>query len=222
MALTKDSQIKASDFVALKNRVKAEMARRCRNGSVAAYATDYTNKPAANGEILPVHVNEIITPMSQVNDPGMSAVASGDAVVAIDVLDAKLTTWEAATMVKNGTNNCKSSCTGMCVSGCWNSCTSCTGCSGCGSGCATTCTSCTGCSGCGSGCATGCSGCGSCGGACSSSCSGCSGSCTGTCSGGCSGCSGSCTGYCGGCTGCTGCSGCGSGCANSCDTSTRM
>ena len=110
MALSKDSKILASDFINLKNKLNAELTERRRLGSVSSYAKAYTNTPKADNPILPVHVNEIVTPMSKIDDTGLNTVASGDPVVAIDSLNSTLTTWESATMVKNGTSYCKTSC----------------------------------------------------------------------------------------------------------------
>ena len=174
MALTEGNKILASDLVALKNRVNDELKRRCRKGSVASYAAEYTNTPTSGGKALPSHINEIITPMSKINTPGVSTVSTGNLINNIDALDTKLTLWESDTMVKNGNNSCSASCTGMCVDGCW-------GCSGCGGSCS---------SSCGGDCEGGCSGCS---GTCSGSCTGCFNTCTNTCTG--------CGGYCGGCSG---------------------
>lgn len=42
MALTAGNPITSADIIALKNRVKAEMARRKYTGSLASYATDFS------------------------------------------------------------------------------------------------------------------------------------------------------------------------------------
>lgn len=203
MSLTEGSKVLASDFVALKARVKAEMARRCRKGSLAAYATDYTDTPTSGGRILPVHANELIEPLNQINTTGYTTVASGDVVPEFSTLDAKLTAWEATAMTSS-TNDCSASCSGLCTTGCYNSC------SGCGGACSSGCSSCSGT------CTGGCEGCSSCSGTCSG---GCSGSCTDACSGCGAMCSSSCSGYCsstctGGCY--TSCSSCGTACSSSC------
>lgn len=46
MALTAGNTITSADIIALKNRVKTEMARRKYTGSLASYATDFTHSAA--------------------------------------------------------------------------------------------------------------------------------------------------------------------------------
>ena len=69
MGLTQGERALASDFVDLKARVKAEMNRRCRNGSLVAYAGtnyDYTTPLEAGGKINLEHVNKIIEPLNAI------------------------------------------------------------------------------------------------------------------------------------------------------------
>ena len=47
MALTQGNSITASDFVALKNKIKTELARRKYTGSVSSYATDFSVTPTS-------------------------------------------------------------------------------------------------------------------------------------------------------------------------------
>ena len=189
MALSEGNVILASDFIALKARVKAECKRRKYNGSVKAYAGssyDYTVKPKNGNVPLPEHFNKIIVPMNAMVKTGRSKTKNGDLVRAMNDIDTALTKLERiAETAKNG--GCKSSCTGLCQGTCS---TGCSGCSG----------TCTG------GCSSGCSG--SCKGSCDWTCTkvcydNCDSECYGECATGCSG-------------GCTG--GCSSLCKGSCKT----
>lgn len=211
MALTVGNRYLASEFISLKARVKAEMLRRKYRGTLVSYgssAYDYDVVPTEGGVVLPEHVNKIAIPLNAINNTGISEVASGDVIKAIDALDTFLTTAEGY-KVTSSTTDCKSSCSGLCVTGCGSGCKGCSGCSGCGNACS---------SGCGSACSNSCeadncdTGCKNtcynyclqtCKGECSTTCSGaCSSGCKGTCVGGClttcSGCGGTCKG---GCTG---------------------
>lgn len=192
MALSSKNLVLASDFVSLKTRVKAEMNRRCRTGSLTAYAGtayDYTVAPASGGVIRTEHINKLVEPVNAIAASGYTTSSDGDTVVELDTLNTKLAAHESYPMRGSGTD-CASSCSGLCSSGCWNSC------SGCGGGCSY-----------------------SCSGDCDGTCDGCSGTCSGTCSGSCSGtCTGSCSGGCVGCTAtCQTCAGvCGNGCGYRC------
>ena len=189
MALSEGNVILASDFVAIKARVKAECARRKYNGSVESYAGstyDYTVIPTDGNVPLPEHFNKIIVPMNAMVDTGRSQTRDGYLVRAINDIDSALTTLESidATAADSG---CKASCTGLCQGTCTTGCSGCTG-------------SCSG--GCGGGCTGGCKN--SCDWTCSQACydncdSGCYGECGTGCSESCSGgcyalCKGSCVG----------------------------
>ena len=194
MSLASKNVILASDFVSLKARVKAEMNRRCRSGSLTSYAGtnyDYSVTPASNGKILPEHLNKLTTPVNAISDCGIAEKQSGDVIPALDDFDTKLSSHEAFPMRGSGTD-CASSCSGLCSSGCWNSC------SGCGGSCSYDCSGCSGtCSGsCSGSCSGGCDG--SCGGACwrDGCTSNCTAACRMDCTGGCSSCRGKCTGSC--------------------------
>lgn len=190
MALYEGDVILASDFIAIKARVKAECARRKYNGSVASYADssyDYTVEPSDGDVPLPEHFNKIIVPLNAIADTGRSQTQYGYLIRAMNDIDSALTTLEsiAETATSSG---CKSSCTGLCQGTCTTACTGCTG----------------GCSGsCGSGCATGCSGgCrATCRDLCADDCTGvceesCYANCYSSCEGGCkTGCKGTCKGH---------------------------
>ena len=197
MALNSQNQILASDFVSLKARVKAEMNRRCRSGSLTAYAGsayDYSVVPANGVIVKPEHLNKLVVPINAISPSGYTEKAAGDAVPELATLDAKLAAHEAYPMRGSG-SDCASGCSGLCSSGCYNTC-----------------------SGCGGSCSYDCSGCsGTCSGGCDTTCSG---SCSGSCGGACwrDGCTSNCTAACRmDCTG--GCKGnCGSMCSTNCRT----
>lgn len=197
MALNSQNQILASDFVSLKARVKAEMNRRCRSGSLTAYAGsayDYSVVPANGVIVKPEHLNKLVVPINAISPSGYTEKAAGDAVPELATLDAKLAAHEAYPMRGSG-SDCASGCSGLCSSGCYNTC-----------------------SGCGGSCSYDCSGCsGTCSGGCDTTCSG---SCSGSCGGACwrDGCTSNCTAACRmDCTG--GCKGnCGSICSTNCRT----
>lgn len=197
MALNSQNQILASDFVSLKARVKAEMNRRCRSGSLTAYAGaayDYSVVPANGVIVKPEHLNKLVVPINAISPSGYTEKAAGDAAPELATLDAKLAAHEAYPMRGSG-SDCASGCSGLCSSGCYNSC------SGCGGSCSYDCSGCTG----------------SCVGDCQGSCSGgCSTSCGGACWR--DGCTSNCTAACRmDCTG--GCKGnCGSICSTNCRT----
>lgn len=197
MALNSQNQILASDFVSLKARVKAEMNRRCRSGSLTAYAGaayDYSVVPANGVIVKPEHLNKLVVPINAISPSGYTEKAAGDAVPELATLDAKLASHEAYPMRGSG-SDCASGCSGLCSSGCYNSC-----------------------SGCGGSCSYDCSGCS---GTCTGDCEGtCSGGCSTSCGGACwrDGCTSNCTAACRmDCTG--GCKGnCGSICSTNCRT----
>jgi len=197
LALNSQNQILASDFVSLKARVKAEMNRRCRSGSLTAYAGaayDYSVVPANGVIVKPEHLNKLVVPINAISPSGYTEKAAGDAVPELATLDAKLAGHEAYPMRGSG-SDCASGCSGLCSSGCYNSC-----------------------SGCGGSCSYDCSGCS---GTCTGDCEGtCSGGCSTSCGGACwrDGCTSNCTAACRmDCTG--GCKGnCGSICSTNCRT----
>ena len=183
MALTTGNQYLASEFNALKARVKAEMQRRQYNGSLTTYggtSYDYTVTPAAGNTVLIEHMNKLVQPLNAINATGMTTVKTGDPIQAIQALNTFLTAAEKYSLTSS-TTDWKSSCTGLCTTGCGNTCTGCSG--TCTGTCSTTCTgSCSGgCSGCGGNCTGKCYGCKGCSGGCSG-CAGCGSSCSKNCS----------------------------------------
>jgi len=183
--LKQGEQYSAEDFIALKNKVKAEMLRRCYVGDLSSYGGsdyDFAVQPQAGGQIMAEQANKIIEPMNAINDSGFILQNGGDPAMAMDQLNAKIAVYESASL--SATDHfCKASCAGLCYTECSDTCTGdCTG--SCGESCSTNCsTTCTG----------------TCSGTCSTSCtgtcvSGCAWHCTNTCGG--SGCTGSCTGNC--------------------------
>lgn len=196
MALNSQNQILASDFVSLKARVKAEMNRRCRSGSLTAYAGaayDYSVVPANGVIVKPEHLNKLVVPINAISPSGYTEKAAGDAVPELATLDAKLAAHEAYPMRGSG-SDCASGCSGLCSSGCYNIC-----------------------SGCGGSCSYDCSGCS---GTCTGDCEGtCSGGCSTSCGGACwrDGCTSNCTAACR--MDCTG--GCKENCGSICSTNCR-
>lgn len=183
MALISPSRINA-----LKNRVRAECARRNSNGSVSSYAGsayDFTLMPADGTLIKAEHYDKNATPLNAINSKIVSRASSGGYIVKENdfvQMEAFLATIESRNLYDSTASDCSASCTGLCYS-CTGTCTgSCAGCSGC-SGCSDSCSS-----SCYAGCNGGCLGC-------ADACTGCGGACAGSCSSGCSstctGCSGS-------------------------------
>ena len=196
MSLSAKEQCLAQEMIDLKARVKAEMNRRCHNGSLTAYAGiayDYTVAPESGGQMLTEHVNKIVVPMNAITASGMTEQAVGDQAMAMDGIDAKLTVYEVEPMQKNGTSSCSGACSGLCVGGCYNNC------SGCGGACSYSCS-------------------GECDTTCSTDCGvdGCS-NCTGSCKGGCHK---TCKGYCKG-TCDKECNDCGTQCSHNCKNTCR-
>lgn len=180
--LEQGKQYSASDFMALKEKVKAEMLRRCHEGSLAAYGGDDYDFTAEKGtQILAEQVNKIIVPINQIDDSGFTIQNIGDHAKALNVLDELITTYSEAPLDGSG-HMCNASCSGLCYTGCAGDC---------GGTCST---------GCGGTCKGGCGGCdGSCVGTCGHSCRDtCSDGCKTTCRLGCGdGCTDSCAASCG-------------------------
>lgn len=192
MALYAGSIITSSDINTLKNRVKAEMARRqYGSGSLAAYSGDFavTNQTDTSNpgkKILIEHFNQTVGYIDKISPTGITGVKNGK-INSIATANTLLRIYEQIDRYA-ADSGCDGLCTGLCEGTCTDSCMdSCT--STCGSNGCTSCTSCT--STCGSNGCTGCTNtCGQ---------NGCT-SCTSTC--GSNGCT-SCTSTCGrnGCTG---------------------
>ena len=188
MALTKGSTTLASDFIALKARIKAECARRKYNGSVAQYASssyDYTVPPVAGNHLLPEHYNKLIVPFNKLTGSNLQTKNVGDIVPYLSDVSKKLAELESY-QPTDGSSGCKASCTGMCQGTCASGCVGCTG--SCEGSCSNSCTSCSG--GCSVVCYDGCDV------GCYSRCAeNCENACLNGCLGGCMfGCMGYCTG----------------------------
>ena len=164
----------AAQFIALKKRAKAEMKRRCYNGSLSSYATNSTSDPSASNPMLSEEAHDLmdgILVAKNVANLSASDIGSGATIpsgFSNSNINSVLTSLESVSATSSA-SGCKSSCTGLCQGGCSTGCSGCSGCSGCGDRCSTNCNY------------------------------DCYGGCSGSCSGGCTGCSGSCSG---GCTGC--------------------
>ena len=142
------------------------MTRRCRNGSLTAYAGsqyDFTETPTTGKPIKAEHGQKTAGLLQNIKDYGFSGIREGAKIpdgFNNANLVAILNELEAEPMRYQGKSSCNSACSGLCTSNCWDSCTSCTGCSGCGGcdGCSAHCASYCGGS-CESGCYEGCYGC---------------------------------------------------------------
>lgn len=149
MALIKQNQTLASDFVSLKARVKAEMQRRKYTGSLAKYAGvewDYIVQPTVGEKLLPEHYNKIIEPLNAIAPTGYdNAVSQGIHAIAIKAAFDKLAEYEKKST--GGATDCAASCSGLCYTSCGSDCSiTCGGCdywcsTSCSGGCDTTCTS---------------------------------------------------------------------------------
>ena len=196
MSLSAKEQCLAQEMIDLKARVKAEMNRRCHNGSLTAYAGadyDYTVAPEAGGQMFTEHVNKIVVPMNAITASGMKEQVVGDQAMAMAGIDAKLTVYEAEPMQNNATSSCSGACSGLCVGGCYNNCSGCGG--SCSYNCSTDCgvDGCSNCTGsCEGGCYKGCTG--SCKGTCNTECTKCGTQCSNNCT---NTCRGECLGSCG-------------------------
>lgn len=193
MAFAVNNPILASDFISLKQRVKAECQRRKYNGSVASYASsayDYSVQPSEDNPPTPEHFNKIIEPLNAIST-NYTQTRTGYIVRSLQAAGQLLTNLESIPLDAES-SGCKASCTGLCQGTCTGSCKSgctgsCTG--GCGSACGGVCSN-----SCFSNCDNYCTN--TCDEVCAFSCSAdCEGACEGTCSGGCIGfCKGTCKG----------------------------
>lgn len=192
----KDELITADDFVSLKKLVSNEISRRSTSNSVGSMSNyngsnyQYTVSPASGKKITYEHIQKITAPLDAI-DGGSLTPEQGTLVYADILKNALIKVRDFSSKTQTNSNTgCRSSCTGLCSTGCYGTCT----------GCDNTCSG---------GCKNSCDGCkGDCDG-CKGSCTSCTGSCdtfcTGTCEGGCTGCSGWCKG-----------NGCGTSCAGNC------
>ena len=142
--------ITPAQLIDIKRRIKAEMSRRCRNGSLTAYAGsqyDFTETPATGKPIRAEHGQKTAGLLQNIKDYGFSGIQEGAKIpdgFNNANLVAILNELEAEPMQYQGKSSCNSACSGLCTGNCWNSCTSCTSCSGC-SGCFGSCDGCSGC-----------------------------------------------------------------------------
>ena len=210
MALTKNNPATSADIIALKNRVKAEMARRKYTNSLASKATDFSQTARKDVDFIRIsHFNETVGFINLIKPTGVSG-SQNNPIYALQAASDALSTHAAVNINVNSEScqgaTCRGACYNVCATdcrgGCKGSCQGCTGscsgtCKGCTGNCTGTCKGCTGCTGNCSGTCKGCTG------NCTGTCKGCTGNCTGTCKG-CTGCTGSCSGGCKGCTGCSG------------------
>ena len=154
MALT------AAQFIALKNRIRAEMKRRKYCGSLESYggtSYDFTTTPTAGGQIKTEHGQKVIDLALAVTDvTGLAKVVRGDLLPnALDNLGSTLSGWETTGVENSWWNDCRGMCTGLCYASCFTGCKGCTSCTNyCGGGCTYSCWN-----GCDYGCRTGCDGC---------------------------------------------------------------
>ena len=152
----------------LKQKEKAEFARRSGWGSMAAFAGagyDFNTAPAPGAPILAEHGQKTVNPLLHVKDyPGLVLVdgqtpdgatpsTSGDPIPAAfdESLLAAVDALSTETM-QGAVSSCRGACSGLCLGTCTG------GCAGCGGSCNTSCSGCSGCSSCSGGCGSGCSG----------------------------------------------------------------
>lgn len=171
----------AAEFNALKKRAKAEMKRRCYNGSLASYGTSTASDASKGASMQAAQGHDLMDGiLAAVDVSGVTAadIAAGKAVPSGFTnarVGGALSALESVSATSSA-SGCKSSCTGLCQGNCSTGCSGCDGCSGCGGYCSYSCS-------------------GDCEGDCDGGCSSCSGSCSGTCDSDCGGssCMGDCT-----------------------------
>lgn len=207
-----------TDIQALKERIKIELQRRHYLNDISNFGNseyDFSNKEKKSDFFQTEHINKIVRPMQAIHPLKIGlnekydsknkkyiSFTDEDYIPELKTLTAYLAACELEQPIcRSAINHCMSACSGMCVTGCANSCTSCNGCNGCN-----------GCSGCGSCSSSGDSG-GSGGG---SSCAQCVAACGNSCT---AGCVTGCLSGCSGCGNCGDCSSSGVGSSRGCDTS---
>lgn len=177
----------ASEIITLKNKVEAEMKRRCYYGRIDGFSGDswkFQTTPSKNNPILAQQGKSVIEPLLQITDYGdlnIEKLKQGEPIP--NSFDSSLinhVTNLSHEALYGNHSSCRGACTGLCVGTCGNTCDGCT--NSCQGTCGTNCTKTCGVS------------CGSCSGVCSSSCSG---TCNTTCTNGCTGCKTSCNTTCG-------------------------
>lgn len=163
MAIAQNDKVLASDYIALKAKVVAELKRR---------GISYTDTNVSTGaKTLIAQANNLINPTNTINGTVVIPVSQGQKLSAsnLSTLDSKITEYSQNTL-----GGCGSGCMGLCTDACSNACSV-----GCGNNCTGTCTN--NCQGCGTYCTHGCTD-GNCFGGCSNSCAmACGSRCSGTC-----------------------------------------
>ena len=156
----------AEEFNALKTRAKAEMKRRCYNGSLASYGTSTASDAAQGAAMQAAQGHDLMDGiLAAVDVSGVTAadIASGKAIPSGFTnarVGGALSALESVSATSSA-SGCKSGCTGLCQGNCSTGCSGCDGCSGCGGACSYSCSG---------GCSGSCSG--SCSAACASNCTG--------------------------------------------------
>ena len=128
----------AAQVVELKEKLKAELARRNGNGSVAEFASeeyDFTVIPKEGQPITEEHGKKIVDLLLQICDyKDLRYVVRGEAIP--EAFDAELIdlveklSKEERTGTIDEVSSCNGACTGLCVGSCVGFCNGCFGCSG--------------------------------------------------------------------------------------------
>lgn len=128
----------AEQVIELKAKLKAELARRCGNGSVAEFASeqyDFSNVPKSGEPITVEQGQKTVDLLLKIMDYGdLKQVTKGDTLP--DSFDAELIdlvdrlSKEEFTGEETEQSSCRGACTGLCVGSCVGLCNGCTGCSG--------------------------------------------------------------------------------------------
>lgn len=192
MAISQGISLNSSDIISLKNDIRAEMARRQYNTSLASYDVDFTDSAASGNLVKKSHYEQTVGHLDLISAGAITTLSGNPKIDSIASASERVTGY-ANEGIEDSSSSCHAACTGLCTS-----CT--TGCRGsCSASCADNCNN-----GCKGGCQNSCN-------------TTCTGSCTGGCTGGCQGsCKDQCEDHCavscfGGCKG-----GCGVACASDC------
>lgn len=126
MGLNPKELCKAEDFIALKQRVKEEMARRSRPQSIdplTSYTGDYSETPEKKKQIKISALNEILSPLNAIINR-FSLVKSKDKASSINNLDTVLESHKvfSDTDTPVETDCTGGACSGLCTTGCFGTC----------------------------------------------------------------------------------------------------
>lgn len=126
MGLNPKELCKAEDFIALKQRVKEEMARRSRPQSIdplSTYVGDYSETPEKKKQIKISALNEILSPLNAIINR-FSLVKSKDKANSINNLDTVLESHKvfSDTDTPVETDCTGGTCSGLCATGCFGTC----------------------------------------------------------------------------------------------------